>query len=112
MTDLLAVTEDAQRILALEHLLHKIRNDMRHGQPDVSGEHLDLAESPSLADANAVEGPHDRIGQFVLFPCGAGEVFHRELLEAVRRKGRRDLPFVPSLDGQRSVLSYTIEELT
>ena len=64
-------------------------------QPDVSGEHLDLAERPSLADANAVEGPHDRVGQSVLFPCGTGEVFHRELLEAVRRKGRRDLPFVP-----------------
>ncbi len=86
-----AVAEDVERILALEHLLHEVGHHVAHGQLHVAAEHLDVAERPLLADADAVERPQDRVGQLVLVPCGVREVLDRQLLEAVGRQRRGHL---------------------
>ena len=48
-----------------------------------------VAKSPPLADADAVEGPQDRVRKRVLLVRAAGEVFGRELLEPVCGSRRR-----------------------
>ena len=55
--DLVALAEDVQRVLALEHLLHQVGHHVGHGQPDVAGQHLDLAERPALADQLSAAQP-------------------------------------------------------
>ena len=108
--DLVAVAEDVQRVLALEHLLHEVGTTWLIASFTLPLEHLDVAEGPALADADAVERPHDRVGQLVLVPGGPGEVLDGQLLEAVGRQRRRDLRARrPRTDGQWSVDSNTIE---
>ena len=34
--------EQVERILALEHLLHQVRDDVAHGELDVARQHLDV----------------------------------------------------------------------
>ncbi len=91
---LAAVTENVQRVLVLEHLLNQVGHHMAHGQLDVAGQHLDLAERSALANTDTVERPCDRVGQRVLVPGRPGEVLDRELLEAVGRKRRCDRALV------------------
>ncbi len=110
--DLVAVAEDVQRVLALEHLLHEVGHDVAHGQLDVAAQDLDVAERPALADADAVERPHDRVRQLVLLPGALGEVLDGELLEAVgRERRRRSSAARPRATARRSADSNTIDEL-
>ena len=111
MPDLRAVAQDVERVLTLEHLLHQVRHHVAHRQLDVAAEDLDVAQGPALADADAVEGPHDRVGQPVLLVGGLGEVLDRQLLEPVGRQRRRDLALL-ALGGRprRSADSKTIDE--
>ena len=69
--DLLAVAEDVQRVLALHDLLHEVGDHVAHRQLHVAAQHLDLAPGAHLADAHAVERPHDRVRQAVLVVRGA-----------------------------------------
>ena len=89
VADLAAVAEDVQRVLALEHLLHEVGDDVAHRQLDVAAHDVRVADGPPLADADAVERADDRVGQPVLLPGALGEVLGRELLEAVGRERRR-----------------------
>ena len=113
VADLRAVAEDAQRVLALHDLLHEVGDDVAHRELHVAAQHLDLAERTRLADADAVERPHDRERQPVLVVGGLREVLDRELLEPVRRERRRD----SRAAGLRTTAttcadSNTIDELT
>ena len=75
-------------------------------------QHLDVAERPALADADAVERAHDRVRQLVLVPGGPGEVLDGELLESVRRERRRDLALLrPRRSASGRCDSNTIDEL-
>jgi hypothetical protein len=79
----MTITEDVQWVLPFQQLLHEVRDDMAHREPDVAAENLHIAECSSFTDADAVEGPHNREGKPVLLMRGAREVFDCELLEAV-----------------------------
>src|SRR5665213_1357898 len=92
--DLIAVAQDVQGALALEHLLDQVGDDMAHRQLDVSALYLDVPESALLPGANAIEGPDDGVGQTVLLVGAAGEVFDRQLLKAVRGEWRGHLLFL------------------
>ena len=100
-----------QRVLALQHLLHEVGDDVAHRQLHVAAQHLDVAERARLADADAVERAHDRVRQPVLVARGVGEVLDRELLEAVRRERRRDLALLALVRRPRVADSNTIDEL-
>src|SRR6516164_9715650 len=93
MAHLVPRSQEVQGVLALQHLGDEVRQDVAHGQGDVPGEHAFIGQGPALADAHAVERPHDRIRQPILFPSAAGEVLARQLLEAIRgaRRRRREL---------------------
>ena len=97
VTDLRAVTENVQWVLVLDDLLNEIRHDMAHGQLHIARQHLDLAEGTTLADTNAVERSHDRVGQSVLFPRCSGVVLDRKLLESVGGERRRNFALVTFL---------------
>ena len=92
--NLVAGTEDVQRVLALEHLLHQVGDDVTHRELDVAGQDLPVAQRAALADAHAVERAHEGEGKLVLIPGGPGEILHRQLLESVRRQRRRNLPLL------------------
>ena len=63
VADLVALAEDVQRILALEHLEHEVRDDVAQGELDVAAHDVRVADGPPLADADAVERPQDRVRQ-------------------------------------------------
>src|SRR5262249_52667275 len=90
--DLIAVAQDMEWVLPLQDLLNEIRNDVAHGQPDVAAHDLFFAEGPPFADADAIKGPDDRIGELILLPGALGVVFSGKLLKAVRGAGRRAAP--------------------
>src|SRR5262249_39818606 len=86
VTNLPAVTQQVQGVLAAQHLLDQVGNDMAHRQADVAAQDLLLAQGSALADADAVERPDDRVRQAVLLPRPLGVVFRRQLLKAVGRR--------------------------
>src|SRR2546426_4490440 len=102
MTDLVAISEDVERVLALQDLEDEVRHDMAHRQPYVAGKDLSRPECPMLADAHAVEGPGDGVGKAVLLASPLGEILERELLEAVRGRRRRGAALLPFRGGKAS----------
>src|SRR5207249_9427291 len=104
MTDLAAVAEDVQRVLPFDDLLYEVGDDVRHRELDVAAGDLGLDLGPHLPDSYAIEGPHDRVRQAMLFVRGAREVLDRQLLKSVRRSGRWELAllsFVRRPSGRR-----------
>ena len=111
MPHLVPVAQDVQRVLVPDHLLHQVGDDVAHRQLHVATDDLDLAPGPHLADAHAIERPHDRVRQLVLVARGACEVLDRELLEAVRRVRRWHDLLLALVRRPPSADSNTIEEL-
>src|SRR5438309_9445069 len=87
MAYLTAVTEDVKRVLAFEHLLDQVRNDVTHRELDVPAHHVVVAQRAPLPAADAVEGPHDRELPAVLHARTAGNVFGGEPPNAIGRAG-------------------------
>ena len=110
--NLRAVAEDVQRVLALEHLLHDVGNDVAHRELHVAAQHLHIAERPALPHADAVERPHDRVRQ-----ARTGRT-RRARSTRPRASGSRTTTAAagisrswPSYDGHSVADSNTIDEL-
>src|ERR1039458_8692713 len=86
---LIAFSENMKRILALEHLLRQVGNDVRHGQLHISAVYVHVTQRAPFANSNAVEGADDCIRQAVLLPGSLDEVLGCQLLKAVGGPGRR-----------------------
>src|SRR6266849_6219313 len=89
VTHLAAVAQDVNGVLAFEHLLTQVRHHMAHRELDVAAPDVMVAERAPLADADAVERPHDRVGEAVLLVGAAGKELGGELLKSISRSLRR-----------------------
>ena len=63
---LFTVTQNVERILALDQLLHQIRNHVRHGQANVAAHDVAVRQGALLPDANTIEGSDDSVRELVL----------------------------------------------
>src|SRR5260370_19806677 len=89
VTHLAAVAQDVNGVLTLEHLLAQVRHHMAHRELDVAAPDVMVAERAPLADSDAVEWPHDRVGEAVLLVGAAGKELGGELLKSISRSRRR-----------------------
>src|SRR5665213_2559333 len=88
MSDLVAIAEEMERILALDGLQCQVRHHMTQGETNVAAHDIRIADCATFADPDAVEGAQDRVWQPELLEGALREVLARELLKTVRGSRR------------------------